>query len=316
VYVNYGVLVGAFVFEAWALYKANKAIKGQMEERGWESYREAFRKTSDITTLTALTEDTIALVGVTLAFFGIVLTELTGNPVYDAVSALLIGLLLMGFALALAWENKRLLLGESLPESRVEDLRNVVRTHEGVDHLVDFRTVYIGPEELLVTADVTFDDALETDDIEALIDRVEAALVDHDSHPPSLPAQLRQQIVDLLRLRDDDRLARDGVEGVSPVLCFQQVTDVDHAHDVVEHVFVHRKLVEAAVETGLYRRLEIHVGLDADHVESGDHDLLDDAVPEAEQPLEHPVFGLGEHTRTLAGLDDLPDLRPRDVRVF
>ena len=182
VYVNYAVLIGAFIFESWALYKANKAIKKQMAERGWDSYREAFQKTSDITTLTALTEDTIALVGVTLAFFGIVLTQLTGNPVYDAVSALLIGILLMGFALALAWENKRLLIGESLPESRVEDLRRVVREHDGVADLVDFQTVYFGPEELLVTADVNFEDGLETGDIEALIDRIETALIETDDH--------------------------------------------------------------------------------------------------------------------------------------
>lgn len=182
VYVNYGVLIGAFVFESWALYKANQGIKKQMKERGWDSYREAFRKTSDITTLTALTEDTIALAGVTLAFFGIVLTELTGNPVFDAASALLIGILLMTFAVALAWENKRLLIGESLPQSRVEELRKVVLDHEGVDHLVDFQTVYFGPEELLVTADVNFDNGLETDDIEALIDRIETALVEEDGH--------------------------------------------------------------------------------------------------------------------------------------
>ena len=57
VYVNYTVLIGAIVFEAWAMYKANKALKKQIEKNDWSGYREAFRKTADTTTLTAFTED-------------------------------------------------------------------------------------------------------------------------------------------------------------------------------------------------------------------------------------------------------------------
>jgi len=68
-----------------------------------------------VTTLTAFTEDAIALGGAAIALVGIVLSRVTGDHIYDAVAAALIGLLLMGFALALAWENKRLLLGESVP---------------------------------------------------------------------------------------------------------------------------------------------------------------------------------------------------------
>jgi len=182
IWVNYAVLGGAFVFESWALYKANQGITAQMDERGWDSYREAFRKTSDVTTLTALTEDTIALAGIVLAFLGVFLTQFTGDPMYDAASAFLIGLLLMGFALALAWENKRLILGESLPVARETTLRDVIRNHEGVADVVDFRTVYFGPEELLVATDVTFRDGLETDEIDRLVDDIEDALREQDAH--------------------------------------------------------------------------------------------------------------------------------------
>ena len=70
VWVNYVVLLGAFVFEVWALYKANAEMKRQMESHDWTSYREAFRKTSDVTTLTALTEDTVALLGIVIASSG------------------------------------------------------------------------------------------------------------------------------------------------------------------------------------------------------------------------------------------------------
>ena len=151
-------------------------MKRQIEEHGWSGFREAFRKTSDVTTLTALTEDTIALAGAGLALFGVFLSRTTGNPAYDAVSALLIGLMLMGFAVALAWENKRLLLGESLSTDAERPLRAIVESTRGVSAIVDFRTVFFGPERLLVTADVAFDSGLDADEIDDRITEIERRL--------------------------------------------------------------------------------------------------------------------------------------------
>jgi cation diffusion facilitator family transporter len=176
-WVNYSVLLGAFAFETYALYKARAEIQRQMEHNGWDGYREAFRKTSDTTTLTALTEDTIALLGIIIALVGLFLEQQTGNPIFDQISALLIGIMLMGFAVALAWENKRLLLGESLPKDVEAELRDVVRTHPGVTDIVDFRTVYFGPGEVIVTGDVAFEDGLDTGEIDERITDVEEALM-------------------------------------------------------------------------------------------------------------------------------------------
>jgi cation diffusion facilitator family transporter len=176
VWVNYAVLIGAIIFEAWALKKAHANMSRQIEENNWSGLREAFRKTSDVTVLTALTEDAIALGGAGIALFGVFLTRTTGNPLFDAVAALLIGLLLMTFAIALAWENKRLLLGESLPNDEEARLQDLVAGHHGVADILDFRTVYFGPENVLVTADVVFDDGISTDDIDAYIDGIEEML--------------------------------------------------------------------------------------------------------------------------------------------
>ncbi|MEF8883390.1 MAG: cation diffusion facilitator family transporter [Halapricum sp.] len=177
VYVNYGVLLGAILFEAYALYKANKELKRQIEVHDWSGYREAFRKTSDVTTLTAFTEDTIAMSGAGLALFGVYLTEVTHNPIYDAAAALLIGLMLMGFALALAWENKRLLLGESLPLEEEKRLREIVASYDHVAELVDFRTVFFGSGRLLVTADVAFESGIKTEEMDDHITAIEDELM-------------------------------------------------------------------------------------------------------------------------------------------
>ena len=176
VFVNYAVLLGAIVFEAWAFKKAYAEISRQMEANDWDGLGEAFRKTSDVTTLTALTEDTIALAGLVFALVGIILTQQTGIEAFDAAAALLIGVMLMGFAIALAWENKRLILGESLPASEERRLREVVEGWDGVDRVVDFRTVYFGPERVIVTTDVEFAPGIPTGDIDERITAIEDAL--------------------------------------------------------------------------------------------------------------------------------------------
>jgi cation diffusion facilitator family transporter len=176
VYVNYAVLAGAIIFEAWALYKANQELSRQIEVNDWSGYREAFSKTSDVTTLTAFTEDTIALAGAGIALFGIYLTQVTHNPIFDAAAALLIGLMLMGFAIALAWENKRLILGESLPKEDEQKLYDIIERHDAVAEIVDFRTVFFGPGRLIVAADVAFDSGIATAEMDEYITAIEEEL--------------------------------------------------------------------------------------------------------------------------------------------
>jgi cation diffusion facilitator family transporter len=176
VWVNYAVLLGAIVFESYAFWKAYKAMKSQIADNDWSGFREAFSKTSDVTTLTALTEDTIALGGLVFALVGIAATQVTGNPLWDALSAVLIGVMLMGFAIALAWENKRLLLGESLPKEDETELRRIIEERGGVERIIDFRTVYFGPSDLLVTADVAYGPDFDTTEINDRISALEDEL--------------------------------------------------------------------------------------------------------------------------------------------
>jgi cation diffusion facilitator family transporter len=179
-WVNVVVLVGAIGFETWALWKANAELRRQIDRYEWSGLRDAFRKTSDVTTLTAFTEDAIALGGAAIALVGVVATRYTGNPVYDAASAAVIGVLLMSFALALAWENKRLILGESLPADVEADLRDVVRESPRVVHIDTFRTVYVGPQKVLVTADVSFEPEAEAGDLDGIIEEIENRLIRAD----------------------------------------------------------------------------------------------------------------------------------------
>ena len=181
IWVSVAVLLGAIAFETYAFVKANAELQRQIDEYGWSGIPEAFRKTSDVTTLTAFTEDAIALGGAAIALVGILLSRFLDNPAYDAAAAMLIGILLMGFALALAWENKRLILGESFAADVETELRAVIRDHPGVVHVDGFRTMFIGPGKALVAADVSFDTELITGDIDEDIQQIEEKLKQADS---------------------------------------------------------------------------------------------------------------------------------------
>lgn len=174
-WVNVAILLGGVVFEIYAFWTARRELRHQMDTYGWESYREAFARTSDLPTLTAFTEDFVALLGLLLALAGITLARITENPVYDAVGAVVIGVLLMGFAIALAWQNKRLILGESLPNGIEDQLRQVLSDHDAVDEVVDFRSMFIGSERVLVTAEARFDPTTESDRIDDIVEEIEGA---------------------------------------------------------------------------------------------------------------------------------------------
>ena len=178
IWVNYAVLTGGILFEGYAFTKAYAGMKADIDTYGWNGFVEAFQKTSNVTTLTAFTEDTIALIGLGLALVGIFLSDVTGNQIYDATAALLIGIMLMGFAVALAWENKRLLLGESLPQSEEQRLREIINDWDGVTDIVEVRTVYFGPGDVLVTGDIAFNADFNTEEIDDHITGIEDALVD------------------------------------------------------------------------------------------------------------------------------------------
>ncbi len=120
-----------------------------------------------------LLEDLGALVGLALALVGVGLTVVTGNPVFDALGTISIGLLLGVIAIILIIEMKSLLIGEGTTPPVLRTI--IARLESGaVERVIHIRTQYIGPEELLVAAKVALTPRLAVEDVARAIDEAEA----------------------------------------------------------------------------------------------------------------------------------------------
>jgi cation diffusion facilitator family transporter len=115
-YVALVVLGVSVVLEAFSLWGAMKEIRRVHPEKALWRW---FRETRESELLVVAGEDIAALAGLAMAFAAVLLTLVTGNPVYDALGSIAVGLLLMAIAWLVAREVKSMIVGESAsPEVR------------------------------------------------------------------------------------------------------------------------------------------------------------------------------------------------------
>ncbi|BBZ24029.1 cation diffusion facilitator family transporter [Mycolicibacter hiberniae] len=121
-----------------------------------------------------LLEDTAALIGLVLALVGVGLSVLTGNPVWDSVGTLGIGVLLGVVAVFLMVEMHSLLIGEGATIAEDRAIRAALENTENVTRLIHIRTQYLGPDEMLVGAKIAVVPQLDLAGVAATIDTAEA----------------------------------------------------------------------------------------------------------------------------------------------
>ena len=121
----------------------------------------------------ALAAGVAALIGLVFALFGVGLTAITGNGVFDAIGTVLIAVLLIAVALVLGVETKSLLVGEGASSGDVARIKQAVLDGPEVDSIIHLKTLYLGPEELMVGVKVAVDGDRRLGDVAAGIDTVE-----------------------------------------------------------------------------------------------------------------------------------------------
>ncbi|TQF66056.1 cation diffusion facilitator family transporter [Rhodococcus spelaei] len=164
------ILVIAIGLEGYSFLTAAKESRPLKGDASW--WR--FIRTSRSPELpVVLLEDTGALVGLVLALCGVGLTTITGNPVWDGIGTLCIGVLLGIIAVILIVEMKSLLIGEGATEDEEERILQALVDGVAIDRVIHCKTQYLGPEELLVAAKVAVAPGSDIAAIAAAIDEAE-----------------------------------------------------------------------------------------------------------------------------------------------
>ncbi len=167
------VLVVAIVLESFSLRTAVQESKPLKGDQSWIAF---VRRAKAPELPVVLLEDTAALAGLIFAFLGVGLTIITGNSVFDAVGTLCIGALLIAVAVILGIETKSLLVGEGAGSEDVRKIREAIVADDRVEAIIHMRTLYLGPDELMVGVKVTFSATKRLADIAAAIDSIEARI--------------------------------------------------------------------------------------------------------------------------------------------
>jgi cation diffusion facilitator family transporter len=175
--ISFVILLISAVFEGNALRIAFKLFKETIEARGEKfsmgMIMTEFQESKDPTILTVMVEDSAALLGIAIAAIGLYISDITGDTIYDAVSSVAIGIILMLFAFFLAKENRGLLIGEAISRKDYNKIIESVLSLPQVNRVISLRTMHFGPKDVLVAMEVSLIDNMNTDGVELVIDEIE-----------------------------------------------------------------------------------------------------------------------------------------------
>ena len=175
---SYWVLGAAMLFEGSSWLVAHKEFRHRKGSRG---YLQAAEETKDPRTLMMFSEDSAALLGLSIALAGTAAAQATGSPLWDAMASIAIGLLLAVVALFLARENKKLLIGESARPKLMQAVEEATREERAVEELNGLLSFQLSPDEVVIVLSVHFTPTMRSTEVEEAIERLEARI--RGEHP-------------------------------------------------------------------------------------------------------------------------------------
>jgi cation diffusion facilitator family transporter len=173
--VNYVVLLLAMGFEGFAWRAAFKEFNARRGREGIFAY---LRRSKDAALFTVLFEDTGALLGLFLAIACLMAAQALDMPVLDGVASVGIGGLLAVAAVLLAIETKSLLIGEAADPKLRDGARAIVMANPTVDSVNELLTLHLGPDDVLLTLSVDFQDHRTAREVEEAISAMEREIKD------------------------------------------------------------------------------------------------------------------------------------------
>jgi cation diffusion facilitator family transporter len=169
-WVGVAVLVIALILDGISRAVAVRTLRRQAAARH-VTVAKLLRESPDPTVVTVYLEDSIDVLGAALALLALILHRVTDSAVPDALATLAIGLMLGYVALKLTGRNRQLLTNQAVPDRYIEALRRRLVEVPGIAGVASLEAVYLGPGEVLVTADVTVEHCQNADDVAAALHR-------------------------------------------------------------------------------------------------------------------------------------------------
>jgi cation diffusion facilitator family transporter len=167
---NYIVLAAAFVFEGISFTIAFRQFS---RERGDTPFWKALHTSKDPATYTVMAEDAAALLGLVIAALGVFFSHRYNMPRVDGIASIAIGLLLAGVAVLLIRESRGLLVGEGVSVETAREIQSIARAETGVREVGRVLSMYVGPEDVLITFPLAFEPDVPASDVAATILRIE-----------------------------------------------------------------------------------------------------------------------------------------------
>jgi cation diffusion facilitator family transporter len=157
-WVAAGILAISIVLEAFSFATALKEVKEEQEkDNSDQGLIQFYKETRNSSLIVIVTEDLTAILGLVFALIGVLLTLFTGNPLWDAIGGVTIGVLLIVAAFVLGKEIASLIIGESLPDESLRKIETIVENTQHVRKCHNVKTVAIGTDSILIEIDVEFE---------------------------------------------------------------------------------------------------------------------------------------------------------------
>jgi cation diffusion facilitator family transporter len=170
---NYVVLGIAALFEGSSFAIAMRAF---LREKQQQPFWEALHGSKNPTIYTVLAEDGAALLGLAIAATGIFIAHRYDLPMADGAASLVIGLLLASVAVLLIYHSRTLLIGAGIRRDTAATIHAMVAAHPLVCKVGPMLSMYMGPDDILLTLDVQFDPGATAAQVADAVTRLEAEI--------------------------------------------------------------------------------------------------------------------------------------------
>lgn len=157
-------------------YALSLSVRRLLKGRSILRIRKIFVNSSLIETKTAFVLDLMGVLAAIFGFLALVFYRISGNLLFDGLGAVAIGTLLAIFGVILIIPIRELIIGQSASEEVEGKIRKATLVQPEVKKVLDLKTIHIGPERLLVNAEVSLKRNLTTKDIEGIMDRIKESI--------------------------------------------------------------------------------------------------------------------------------------------